>query len=323
MAQLLEVWNKKGTGEKEDVVEILECIKKTDNKQSAENMAALLKQLNKIHDLSKLDDPQKISDQILSQLNDYQQVNEMLLLAQQLKCCLTEGHTIIILGKMVQSCAKNMHELVTCLPLTKDHIKTILSKLESSRAMDVLKLVDKLIEIGFKFDKNNYQEVLNYLNDFQTVGDVYNLLNRLQSIGVTLETNIVRNIVNKLKSELTLDEVCNLLDGFKDLGASLTENTAVNIVNKLKAILSEDNICTLLEKFKKINVTLNSDKDDYDKNNVVHAIVKKFQSLQSVQNLLELIKTLQKFNIQPTANTFQHTEKKQWFWQLYHFLTIY
>ena len=270
-----------------------------------------------------MDDPQKISDQILSQLNDYQQVNEMLLLAQQLKCCLTEGHTIIILGKMVQSCAKNMHELVTCLPLTKDHIKTILSKLESSRAMDVLKLVDKLIEIGFKFDKNNYQEVLNYLNDFQTVGDVYNLLNRLQSIGVTLETNIVRNIVNKLKSELTLDEVCNLLDGFKDLGASLTENTAVNIVNKLKAILSEDNICTLLEKFKKINVTLNSDKDDYDKNNVVHAIVKKFQSLQSVQNLLELIKTLQKFNIQPTANTFQHTEKKQWFWQLYHFLTIY
>ena len=135
------------------------------------------------------------------------------------------------------------------------------------------------------------------------MNDIYSLLVRLKNIGVTLETNLVHDIVNKLESGLTVDGVYELLDNLKEIGVKLGENTAVCIVNKLKSGLTLDNVSTLLKKFRNINVQLNSNIDGYGKDNVVDAIVGKLQSPQSAQSLLDLVKTLQKFNIQPIANT--------------------
>ena len=165
MTNLLIIWNKKNTKKKEDAAVILARVKDVSDEPSerAVHMALLLEQLNKICKLSELDDSKNISGWILSKLHEYQPVNDMCSLAKQLKHCLTADHATTILEKTSSDSAECIYELIEQLPLGKSHCKLIFKKLSESKAGALLKLVDKLVEIGFKFGRDNYEKVLGYL----------------------------------------------------------------------------------------------------------------------------------------------------------------
>ena len=250
----------------------------------------------------------------LSVLNESQSAESMSKVAQKLKDYLTEDDTTIILNKTSPNDdAENIGKLVTQLKLTKDHLEMILSKLNKSKfnrskATDFLKLVDKLAPLGFTFNKDDYKnKILEYLGDSQTADDVCALLDVFNKFKISLTSKLVDNIMNKSSDSLSADDVCKLLDKFNELGVKPKDNLNLvdDIIKKLTSDLTLDDVGKLLKKLKYLNVPLNliTNKADNDR---VYAIVKRLKSKQSAQNLLELVKNLQSYGIQPIHNVCGH-----------------
>ncbi len=328
MADLLSIWNNSKSTNKEEVniTNTLDKIKA--NQIFAKDMVTLLSTL------TKEQKPQLANREVVNRILDKEkmpilQPAQDTMLAEQLKGYLAEDDTDIILNRTSPDNAGEMYKLITQLTLKNKHCEMILKKLRESKAPDLLILVGELVEIGFVFDKDHYQNVLTYLDSHQTVDDVCNLLQRFNDIGVKLTNELVGSIINKLAPDQTVDGVCNLLQKFNDIGVKPTNElvgniinklasnqtvddvynllhkfkilnmplkqvSAINIVNKLKPDLALDNVCGLLKEFQVFNLSLYSNNWDDD---VVYAILKNFKSHQSANDLLNLVISLQQFNI--------------------------
>ncbi len=294
VVQLLQIWNNSDSKKKKEV-DILKTLNHiSGEKIKADGIAELLSVLTKEQKASQLTNREVIGCILSNKMSDYESARDMSLLAEQLKSYLTKNDTDTILNKTLRAHAEYIYKLVTQLTLEKKHLKTILGKLDKSdynksQATDLLKLVDELVKIGFVFDKDHYENVLEYLNNNQTVDDVCALLNKFEEIGVKLTRELVDNVMNKLSSNQTVDDVCALLGRFKKLGILFDAKMIIDIVNKLKSDQTVYDVCNLLDRLKKLGILFEA--------KMIIDIVNKLESNQTVYDVCALLDGFKKLGI--------------------------